>query len=89
MYVHADTCDPTWQSSRDGLVISAHVFSDISLLIFMAAGIYLLWTISVSNMNRHIIIMDTLMITWEVEWGIESLQHQSFTHYNSLVIYIT
>ena len=39
--VHADTCDPTWQSSRDGLVISAHVFSDISLLIFVAAGVYL------------------------------------------------
>ena len=38
--VHADTCDPTWQSSRDGLIISAHVFSDISLLIFVAAGIY-------------------------------------------------
>ena len=38
--VHADTCDPTWQSSRDGLVISAHIFSDISLLIFVAAGIY-------------------------------------------------
>ena len=38
--VHADTCDPTWQSSRDGLIISAHVFSDVSLLIFVAAGIY-------------------------------------------------
>ena len=39
--VHADTCDPTWQSTRDGLIISAHVFSDVSLLIFVAAGIYL------------------------------------------------
>ena len=38
--MHADTCDPTWHSSRDGLIISAHVFSDISLLIFVAAGIY-------------------------------------------------
>ena len=37
---YADTCDPTWQSSRDGLTISAHVFSDISLLIFVVAGIY-------------------------------------------------
>ena len=40
LYVYTDTCDPTWQSSRDGLIISAHVFSDISLLIFVAAGIY-------------------------------------------------
>ena len=39
--MYADTCDPTWQSSRNGLIISAHVFSDISLLIFVAAGIYL------------------------------------------------
>ena len=38
--VHADTCDPTWLSSREGLIISAHVFSDISFLIFVAAGIY-------------------------------------------------
>ena len=40
IFVHADTCDPIWQSSRDGLIISAHVFSDISLLILVAAGIY-------------------------------------------------
>ena len=43
--MHADTCDPTWQSSRDGLIISAHVFSDISLLIFVAAGIYLYFAV--------------------------------------------
>ena len=33
MYVHADTCDASWQSSIDKLVISAHVFSGISFLI--------------------------------------------------------
>ena len=40
VYIHTDTCDSTWQSTRDGLIIAAHVFSDISLLIFVAAGIY-------------------------------------------------
>ena len=31
--VHADTCDPTWQSSSNSLISLAHVSSDISFLI--------------------------------------------------------
>ncbi len=33
----SDTCDSSWQSSRDGLIISAHVFSDLAFLVLITA----------------------------------------------------
>ena len=37
---YADTCDPTWQPTRDDLIISAHVFSDISFLVAIATLLF-------------------------------------------------
>ena len=34
-----DTCDSNWQSTRDSLIITAFVFSLLSILIIIAAGI--------------------------------------------------
>ena len=34
-----DTCDTNWQSTRDGLIITAFIFSLLSTLIIIAAGI--------------------------------------------------
>ena len=34
-----DTCDPSWQSTRDDLIIAAHVISDLAFLVeVIAAG---------------------------------------------------
>ncbi len=30
-----DTCDPVWQSTRDRLIISAHIFSEFALLVIV------------------------------------------------------
>ena len=32
-----DQCDIMWQSARDGLIISAHIMSDLSLLVILAS----------------------------------------------------
>ena len=34
-----DTCDTNWQSTRDSLIITACIFSLLSTLIIIAAGI--------------------------------------------------
>ena len=34
-----DTCDLTWQSTRDGLIISAHLFSDFSLILILILNV--------------------------------------------------
>ena len=34
-----DTCDLSWQSSRDDLIVSAHFFSDLSIVTILAAAI--------------------------------------------------
>ena len=36
-----DTCDTNWQSTRDSLIITAFIFSLLSTLIIIAAGILL------------------------------------------------
>ena len=38
--MHTDTCDPSWQSTRDGLIITVHVISDLAFLVeVVAAGL--------------------------------------------------
>ena len=32
-----DTCDPTWQTTRDGLIIAAFVLSDLACVVFIIA----------------------------------------------------
>lgn len=38
-FIVTDTCDRDWQSTRDNLIITAHIFSDIALLISVATAI--------------------------------------------------
>ena len=35
--ISPDTCDLAWQSARDSMIISAHVFSDFALLVLVFA----------------------------------------------------
>ena len=47
-----DTCDTNWQSIRDGLIITAFVFSLLSTLFIIAAGI-----LFVISFNQGVCIM--------------------------------
>ena len=35
----SDTCDSAYQSTRDALIISAHIFSDVAFLVMMVATV--------------------------------------------------
>ena len=41
----ADTCDPSWQSTRDDIIIAANVISDLAFLIEVVAAGFLVGVI--------------------------------------------
>ena len=36
--MRTDLCDPSWQSTRDALIIAAHVISDLAFLVEVVAA---------------------------------------------------
>ena len=40
-FICTDTCDPSWQSTRDDLIIAAHVISDLAFLVEVVAVMFL------------------------------------------------
>ena len=40
-----DTCDPSWQSTRDALITTAHMISDLAFLVEVVAAGFLVGVI--------------------------------------------
>ena len=60
---HVDTCDPSWQSTRDALITTAHVISDLAFLVEVVAAGFLVAAICCGKYCKFILEIILLMQT--------------------------
>ena len=56
-FMYIDLCDPSWQSTRDALIIAAHVISDLAFLVEVVAAGFLVGVICCGKYCKFISII--------------------------------